>query len=655
MFILIGALRTANHQQARCYYDYTYHKLFTTFFAHNFDTFYSTKVLLFAHIRKLCTYAIVFSPVTADIDYQLNSTVTKTNTYAICLADLQDTQKSSTFTSSFTDMGKKQYIAFLFFIAVALLGCTPRNTISDPALQQASDLLWSHTDSAMSLLSVVSADALNDYDAHRCELLRAHLQLKQTQQLPPDANLIELSDYFDHRHDEPSAGEALYIQGAYENRIGDDVHAMEHLKQAEQYTTTDIIRGMTYYKMGRISETEQLYDVASHYYEQALPHLVAAGYPLYIASAYRDLARTVQDSTDLRQDSLRRCYFDSALHYAQAVGDTLLYLDVLYSRTAMLSPQSPDIERISRYLCDTVGLKRYAYDLVKYYIRHGDAEMGRTYLDVLAQDTAQLRWSKYQYMLWRSRYLHLLRDDRAAYDQLLSLYTQRSADTDAAGESRTYVIAQRYDNEVERAKNLQLQLEKQQLYITITAIVIVVLVLAILVIVYTLRRRTQVLVERERTAKQIENLSHELQLRRDALKRVLEQRISLSKSLQEAILHKRDDEAVPQWAKDFIDTNIFTSTEQWQDFLAEFNGCYGNLLTRLKQDYPALTNADLQVIALIVSGLDISDICLLLGLTQHTIWSRRLRIKSHAGLERGTTIEAWIREEMLKHDIRDNA
>jgi len=543
-------------------------------------------------------------------------------------------------------MGKKQYIAFLFLIALALLGCTPRNTISDPALQQASDLLWSDTDSAMSLLSAVSADALNDYDAHRCELLRAHLRLKRTQQLPPDANLAGLSDYFLRRHDYPSAGEALYIQGAYENWIGDDVHAMEHLKQAEQHPTTDIIRGMTYYKMGRISETEQLYDVASHYYEQALPHLLAAHYPLYIASAYRDLARTVQDSTDLRLDSLRQCYFDSALHYAQAVADTLLYLDILYSRTAMLSPQSPDIARISRYLCDTVGLKRYAYDLVKYYLRHGDAAMGRTYLDVLAQDTAQLRWSKYQYMLWHSQYLHLLRDDRAAYDQLLSLYTQRSADTDAAGESRTYVIAQRYDNEVERAKNLQLQLEKQQLYITITAIVIVVLVLAIFVIVYTLRRRTQVLVERERTAKQIENLSHELQLRRDALKRILEQRISLSKSLQEAILHKRDDEAVPQWAKDFIDTNIFTSTEQWQDFLREFNACHGNLLVNLQQEYPRLTNADMQVIALIVLGLDISDICLLLGLTQRTVWSRRLRIKTHLDLPAGESIESFLRSRI---------
>lgn len=541
-------------------------------------------------------------------------------------------------------MRKRRYIVPLLLIAIVLCCCAPRNEISDPDLQRAVEMLWRNTDSASYAMQAVNTEILNDYDAHRYALTAAHLLLKRTQQLPEEANMPELSAYFAKRGDASPAGEALYIQGAYENWIGDDVHAMEHLKQAGQYMTADIVRGMTYYKMGRISETEQLYDVASHYYEQALPFLLNAGYPLYIASAYRDLARMIQDSTDMPAESLREKYFDKALYYAEQVQDSLLYMDILYSKTAMLAPQSPEIARISRYFCDTMGLKRYAYDLVKYYIRQGDADMGRTYLDVLAQDTAQLQWSRYQYRLWYSQYLHLLRQDSSAYEQLLSLYTQRSADTDAAGESRTYVIAQRYDNEVERAKNLQLQLEKQQLYITITAITIVVLVVAIVVIVYTLRRRARALVERERTQKQIENLNHELQLRRDAMKRVLEQRINLSKSLQEAVLHKRDGEAVPQWAKDFIETNIFASTEQWQEFLHEFNVCHNNLLTYLQENYPRLTRADMQVIALIVIGLDIPDICLLLGLTQRTVWSRRLRIKTHLNLSAGDPLDERLRE-----------
>lgn len=553
---------------------------------------------------------------------------------------------------------EKQYfrIVFLYMknilhISVVLLlllccSCSRQDTIHDSRLQAATDLLWSDTDSAAHLVSAIDTTTLNDYDYHRYVLLCAHLMLKQQQCIPEDVLMLTLAEYFMSRNDLSSMGETYYVLGAYENWIGDNSSAMAHLKRAEAAPTEDIVKGMTYYKMGRVSEAELLYEVASHYYQQALPLLVRAGHPLYIASAYRELGRTLQDTTDVQQE---RCdAFDSALVYANQLHDTLLYLDILYSRTAMLDPQSAAIAQISRYLCDSVGLRRYAYDLVKYYVRSEQPDSARTYLDILAADTMQAQWSRYQYLLWGSRYQHLQGRDKQAYQELLSLYLQRYGELEEDGKSQTYVIAQRYDNEVERAKNLQLQIDKQRLYITLAVVAIVVLLLTIFLIVYILYHRTQTLLERERTAQQISSLHAELRVRRGALKQVLEQRIALSKSLQEAILHKREGEPVPQWAQPFIEMNIFSTAEQWQDFLTEFNGCYEGFLTQLKQDYPELTSADLQVIALIVLGLDISDICLLLGLTQRTIWSRRLRIKTHIGIPNGMSVETWLQQRLCE-------
>ncbi len=529
-------------------------------------------------------------------------------------------------------------------LLITFCSCNGRNCIRDERLKAANDVLWSNTDSAALLLRDIDANTLNDYDYHRYALTRAHLMLKQTQSMPQETPMADLAGYFKKRNDLTSMGETYYVLGAYENWMGDDSHAMEHFKLAEGCPATDIIKGMTYYKMGRVSEAEMLYDVAAHYYCKALPALLQAGYPLYIASTYRELGRTITDTTTTQQR--RQEAFDKALEYAIQVHDTLLYLDILYSRTAMIEPNSPAIAQISRYLCDSAGQQRYAYDLAKYYIRSEKADSARTYLDILAKDTAYLQWSKYQYALWNSRYLHMQDSDRQAYAELLSLYLQRYGETEENGKSQTYVIAQRYDNEVERAKNLQLQLDKQHLYITLSVVVIAVLILSIILIISLLHHRTRILVERERATQQINNLRAELRVRRGALKQVLEQRIALSKNLQEAILHKHEGENVPQWAQPFIEMNIFSTTEQWQEFLTEFNGCCEDLLTQLKQTYPALTNADMQVIALIVLGLDISDICLLLGLTQRTIWSRRLRIKSHIGIPNGMSIEEWIQKEL---------
>jgi DNA-binding CsgD family transcriptional regulator len=224
------------------------------------------------------------------------------------------------------------------------------------------------------------------------------------------------------------------------------------------------------------------------------------------------------------------------------------------------------------------------------------------------------------------------------------LYNAYYKEVEEQGRASAFVAAQHFDNEAEKAKNLQLQLEKQQLYIVLGTVVIIILCVGILLILYASKRRTERLTEQARVQQQISNLQHELQLRRDALKRVLNQRLELNKKMQEALLTKKKEEKIPDWAQQFIDSNIFSTDEQWEEFFNEFNGCYGNLLKRLQEDYPRLTSTDTQVLALYVLGLDNSDICLLMGLTQRTIWSRRMRIKSRVGLGEKESLDKWLEE-----------
>jgi DNA-binding CsgD family transcriptional regulator len=122
----------------------------------------------------------------------------------------------------------------------------------------------------------------------------------------------------------------------------------------------------------------------------------------------------------------------------------------------------------------------------------------------------------------------------------------------------------------------------------------------------------------------------------------MNQRIELSKSMQEALLGSKKEEAIPQWAKRFIELNIFSTEEQWQHFLEEFKDCYGNVLTELQEQYPRLTATDIQAIALYILGMDNSDICLLLGLSQRTVWSRRQRIKARIGMSENESLDKWI-------------
>ena len=526
-----------------------------------------------------------------------------------------------------------------FIILLAILGiciaCSNKTIIESNELQEAISQVWLDADLAQERLDEIDASKLSEYEKNRYRLTEAHLMLKRELRLPPETNMEALAKYFVSCKDESSASEAYYIQGAYLNWLGQNTQAMQYLKKAESYPAVSIIRGMTYYKMGRISESEQLYAIALENYQKALPYLEEAGLPLYLASVYRELGRNTNNEA-------RNQYFDKALVAARFMGDSILYMDIRYAQLAIIQPNAPEIARICQYMCHQVGRKRYAYDLVKYYIRTHKADSAKIYLDILAADTTAQIWSAQQHALWESQYLHLKGRNKEAYESLYDLYNAYYKEVEEQGRASAFVAAQHFDNEVEKAKNLQLRLDKQRLYIVLGVIIIIILCVSILLILYSSKRRTERLTEQARVQQEINNLQNELQLRRDALRRVLNQRLELNKNMQEALLTKKQGETIPNWAQQFIDSNIFSSEEQWQNFLVEFNGCYGNLLTHLQKDYPRLTNTDMQALSLYVLGLDNADICLLLGLTQRTVWSRRMRIKSRIGLGEKESLDKWI-------------
>ena len=532
----------------------------------------------------------------------------------------------------------KRFIILLTILSLCI-ACSNKTTIENSELQEAISQVWLDADQAQKALGKINTSSLSEYELQRYRLTEAHLMLKRELRLPIESNLDDMAKYFANCEDEASASEAYYIQGAYLNYIGENTQAMQYLKKAESYPAASIIRGMTYYKMGRISESEQLYDIALENYQKALPYLEEAGLPLYLASVYRELGR----NTD---EEIGNKYFDKAMAAARFMGDSILYMDIRYAQLSINQPNSPEIARICQYMCHRVGRKRYAYDLVKYYIRTHKADSAKIYLDILATDTTAQIWSEQQHALWESQYLHLKGNDKAAYESLYDLYNAYYKEVEEQGRASAFVAAQHFDNEVEKAKNLQLKLEKQQLYIILGTVVIIILCVGILLILYASKRRTERLTEQARVQQQISNLQNELQLRRDALKRVLNQRLELNKKMQEALLTKKKEEKIPDWAQQFIDSNIFSTDEQWEEFFNEFNGCYGNLLKRLQRNYPRLTSTDTQVLALYVLGLDNSDICLLMGLTQRTIWSRRMRIKGRIGLGEKESLDKWITERL---------
>ena len=534
---------------------------------------------------------------------------------------------------------KNRYL-YILLLGALLTACSGHMEVTNPQLQEAESLLWEAPLRSDTLLNTLAHANLSRYENKRLELLKAHLDLKLRQQLQSEESMQALASWFASHQDAASAAEAYYIIGAYANWTGDNTTAMRQLKEAERLQPTGIIAGMTYYKMGRINEEEQLYEEAESYYSRAAEYITPTNLPLYQACVWRELGR-------MRSDSSKNACFEKALGYARQTNDPILCLEIQYAAAASSASADEKKEsiRISRYLCDSMHMKRYAYDIVKYYLRSGHPDSARCYLDILAQDTTAKEWSNTQYTLWESQYLHALGRDRSAYLELLDLYNRTTARTEQQIRTQTYAIAQRYDNEAERAKNLQLELEKQHLYFSLAAIIALVLIAIIAAIIIWQKRHTRALLEKAQTRQKMALMREELELRRETLKRVIEQRVSMNKSLQEAILHQQKDAELPQWADEFIQLSTFTSPSQWNEFVEEFNACYEHVLSHLQEQYPGLKTVDIKVISLIILGIDNADICLLLGLAKNTVWNRRNRIKQAIGLDGDTNLDWWLINE----------
>ena len=545
---------------------------------------------------------------------------------------------------------KNRYL-YILLLGALLTACSGHMEVSNPQLLEAESLLWEAPLRSDTLLNTLAHANLSRYENKRLELLKAHLDLKLRQQLQSEESMQALASWFASHQDAASAAEAYYIIGAYANWTGDNTTAMRQLKEAERLQPTGIIAGMTYYKMGRINEEEQLYEEAESYYSRAAEYITPTNLPLYQACVWRELGR-------MRSDSSKNACFEKALGYARQTNDPILCLEIQYAAAA--SSASADEKkksiRISRYLCDSMHMKRYAYDIVKYYLRSGHPDSARCYLDILAQDSTAKEWSNTQYTLWESQYLHALGRDRSAYLELLDLYNRTTARTEQQIRTQTYAIAQRYDNEAERAKNLQLELEKQHLYFSLAAIIALVLIAIIAAIIIWQKRHTRALLEKAQTRQKMALMREELELRRETLKRVIEQRVSMNKSLQEAILHQQKDAELPPWADEFIQLSTFTSPSQWNEFVEEFNACYEHVLSHLQEQYPSLKTVDIKVISLIILGIDNADICLLLGLAKNTVWNRRNRIKQAIGLDGNTNLDWWLINEYSnkRMELNDN-
>ena len=449
--------------------------------------------------------------------------------------------------------------------------------------------------------------------------------------------------------------EELYLQGTSSNSSSQYESSTAYLKQAEeilesiqpsavshqQLARRDELLGLTWFHLGNTSESEMLYDIAQAYYRKAIPMLDPDSNAVYLACAYRDIARTIA-ITGGEQDSVL-WYFAQADIFAAKANNTLLLLDIDAYRYQLCFPDSV-VHRLNvcKQLAEEYKVATRYSEIVELLLAQSATDSAAYYLARLQPtDSAYTYWFEQSYAYLNSKILRQRGQADSAYSVLLDLYDRKIEELQRDAGARTYALSLHYD--VAREQQLAAEAQRERQWQR-TISVILILLLAVLIILFVVIWRYWQQRRREQ-ARQLEALRdkyvQQLQL---ALER-LQQKVNLTREIEMQRMRGNEVE-FPKWLQTYRDEQLTMSKESLDELIASIDKALDGAISRLRAEYPELTESDMQFAILSIIGASDNDMSIVLNVQKQTIYHRRQIVRKHVNPDIDD-IDAWLRKYVL--------
>ena len=449
--------------------------------------------------------------------------------------------------------------------------------------------------------------------------------------------------------------EELYLQGTSSNSSSQYESSTAYLKQAEeilesiqpsavshqQLARRDELLGLTWFHLGNTSESEMLYDIAQAYYRKAIPMLNPDSNAVYLACAYRDIARTIA-ITGGEQDSVL-WYFAQADIFAAKANNTLLLLDIDAYRYQLCFPDSV-VHRLNvcKQLAEEYKVATRYSEIVELLLAQSATDSAAYYLARLQPtDSAYTYWFEQSYAYLNSKILRQRGQADSAYSVLLDLYDRKIEELQRDAGARTYALSLHYD--VAREQQLAAEAQRERQWQR-TISVILILLLAVLIILFVVIWRYWQQRRREQ-ARQLEALRdkyvQQLQL---ALER-LQQKVNLTREIEMQRMRGNEVE-FPKWLQTYRDEQLTMSKESLDELIASIDKALDGAISRLRAEYPELTESDMQFAILSIIGASDNDMSIVLNVQKQTIYHRRQIVRKHVNPDIDD-IDAWLRKYVL--------
>ena len=256
-------------------------------------------------------------------------------------------------------------------------------------------------------------------------------------------------------------------------------------------------------------------------------------------------------------------------------------------------------------------------------------------------DSAYTYWFEQSYAYLNSKILRQRGKADTAYGVLLDLYDRKIEELQRDAGARTYALSLHYDVAREQQRAQEAQREKQwQRKISLVLVLLLTVLIVLFVVLWRYwqqRRREQ--------SRQLEALRdkyiQQLQL---ALER-LQQKVNLTREIEMQRMRGKEVE-FPKWLQTYRDEQLTMSKESLDELIASIDKALDGAISRLRSEYPELTESDMQFAILSIIGASDNDMSIVLNVQKQTIYHRRQIVRKHVNAEIDD-IDSWLRQYVL--------
>lgn len=531
---------------------------------------------------------------------------------------------------------KKLLYVFLL-LALCVVGCSRK---VDSRLVLADSLVENRPDSAYVILRSVNPDSLSGGENRALySLLMSQAMYKCNVRAKNDSLINIAVDYYKSTDNRANYARSLLFKGAVLYEMGEKEEALRFYKQAESVADTSNYDFIGYVNL-------RMAEVYTYSYIQNQEHIPKFRKAL---SNYKKSGNTKYQLSCL--SGLSSCFrvhnMDSAYYYmdvmanlARTVGDSVKLYMALATKARAYESENKDREAIaigrpaSRFQEKIPLVANVDYDLCCAYAKIGNLDSALFFFRKLPTENLSDR-DRLQRLMAETEIALAQNDYKSAF--YYNDHSSKLADTiiENARQMELFETEKRFDRQQLLLQTVSLKREKTFAYF----IVAVIAVILLFGWIYWLKRKAklreqQLLIEQLQTVVStsrniINDKSQDAMMLQGILSQVIDNiryfiDLSHRYNQQPGIFFNKFKERIKK-------TRL--PDDFWKDFQYFVNSKYGNILSRLKERCPDLSDDELHIVGLMCCGYSYIEIAICMGYTNpNYVSTKKLRISKKLGI-----------------------